>query len=304
MPDGPSAIDGARWSEAMLRGDYAAAWAISDAVLAARDHRLRNDPRQPYHCRWVWDGTDPAGRDVLIRCYHGLGDTLQYARFLPSLAAAARTVTVETPPALLPLFQASGIAASFVPFDPAQPLPPSSCDIEIMELSHALRIAPDRVESAYLRIAQSGNRAPPATIGLCWRAGTWDSERSIALHAVLPCLPPHGRIICLQPDLRAEERGLCHFANDDSSLATISATASLIAATAWIVTVDTMIAHLAGALGHPAIVLLKRDADWRWEAGGRTGWYPEMRLLRQQQPSDWHSVLAQLKSTLVQRAED
>src|SRR5690242_16871168 len=88
---------------AMRRGDFAAAWRINDAVLAARDPRGRDDPRLPYHLRWVWDGRSVWDRHVLVRCYHGLGDTLQFARYLPALRARARSVTLECQPPLLPL---------------------------------------------------------------------------------------------------------------------------------------------------------------------------------------------------------
>ena len=91
------------WMEAMRDGDLDAAHVISDAVLAARDPATRDDPSQPHHLRWVWDGTPPDGRDVLVRCYHGLGDTLQFARFLPALSGRAASVTVEAPAALVPL---------------------------------------------------------------------------------------------------------------------------------------------------------------------------------------------------------
>src|SRR3954454_22907480 len=83
------------WLTAMRRGDYAAAWAINDAVLAARDAATRDDPRVPYHLRWVWDGRPYRQRDVLIRCYHGLGDTLHFARYLPALRPHVASLTVE-----------------------------------------------------------------------------------------------------------------------------------------------------------------------------------------------------------------
>jgi hypothetical protein len=307
MPEGQNADCAARWIEAMRRGDYVGAWAISDAVLAARDPGSKNDPEQPYHRRWVWNGTDPAGRDVLVRCYHGLGDTLQFARFLPLLATIARHVTVEAPPALIALLEASDLGVQYVPFEPAQPQPPSPCDIEIMELSHVLRVGPDSVPPPYLRNPRRDktlvhDEAPIA--GLCWRVGAWDHERSLPLCVVLPYLPPDWRIARLQPDLRADEDGLCPFTNDDTSLATILDTAALIGSTKLIVTVDTMVAHLAGALEHPAIVLLKYDADWRWESGSRCGWYPRTRLFRQPRSGDWDGALSQLSSALARRAED
>ena len=76
---------GPNWEQAMRRGDLGAAWAISDQVLRERDPSRRDDASLPYHERWVWDGRSFDGADVLVRCYHGLGDTLQFARYLPAL---------------------------------------------------------------------------------------------------------------------------------------------------------------------------------------------------------------------------
>jgi hypothetical protein len=92
------------WAEAMRRGDHPRAWRISEQALRARDPASRDDAALPYHLRWVWDGQDLAGKQVLVRCYHGLGDSLQFARFLPELARRAARVTLELQPALACLF--------------------------------------------------------------------------------------------------------------------------------------------------------------------------------------------------------
>ena len=89
------------WQEAMLDGDFERAWTISDAVM--RQRARQSCAELPYHLRWVWDGAAFCGRNVLVRCYHGLGDTLQFIRFVPKLAAMAASVMVEAQPALLPL---------------------------------------------------------------------------------------------------------------------------------------------------------------------------------------------------------
>ncbi len=99
---------GADWTAAMRRGDFTAAWRISDAVLATRDPATRDDPGLPYHLRWVWDGAPLDGRDVLVRCYHGLGDTIQFARYLAPLRARAARVTLEAPPELRALLAGCG----------------------------------------------------------------------------------------------------------------------------------------------------------------------------------------------------
>src|SRR5947209_3163403 len=130
------------WMAAMRRGDFAAAWAISDTVLAARDPAGRDDPQLPYHLRWVWDGRPFAGKRVLVRCYHGLGDTIQFARFLAPLRARAASLELEVQPELVPLFASLPGPDRLIPFRLDAPHSPAECDLELMELPHALRITP------------------------------------------------------------------------------------------------------------------------------------------------------------------
>ncbi len=268
------------WMAAMRRGDLAAAWRLADQVLAARDLATRDDPRLPYHLRWVWDGRPFAGRNVVVRCYHGLGDTLQFVRFLPALRATAARVTLEVQPELLPLLAHAAGADRVVPFDVAAPIPPET-DLEIMELQHALKLAP--AGGPYLQARPQP--LPGARAGACWQAGGWDECRSVPFAALQPILPP---------DTVALQRGASELPLSLRVDADICATAGLLAALDCVVTVDTMVAHLAGALGRPVHLLLKADADWRWGEGDRTPWYSKTMIYRQAAPGDWSSPLAQL----------
>ena len=284
---------------AMRRRDYQAAWAISDGVLASRDPATRDDPAQPYHQRWVWDGRDPDGRDVLVRCYHGLGDTLQFARYLPALRQRARSLTLEVQPELLRLFEAVPGADRVVPFDPARPAPPpacaSACDIEIMELAHVLRLPPEAVAPLALRAEPV--RLPPGSIGLCWRSGNWDPARSIPLGLVRPALGARPALSLCPGEYPADHGGWT-FAGPDGCPGAIEQTASLIAGLGLVVSVDTMVAHLAGALRRPTVLLLRCEADWRWGDRAETDWYPSMRLIRQPRPGDWDSVASALEGVI------
>ena len=281
------------WEHAMRAGRHEAAWAISDHVLADRDPATRDQAGVPYHQRWVWDGGPVEGRHVLVRCYHGLGDTLQYARFLPALRARAASVTVEAQPELLPLVAS---LASAVAFDPARPLASPGCDLEIMELSHALRLKPADVPASYLPLPPAGT--PRDAIALCWQSGGWDPERSIPLDLLRAALPS-GRLLSLQRGPAAAEAS-DGFLNPYDNSADIIRTVALIAAARRGVTVDSMVVHLAGALGRPVLLLLKHEADWRWGDTGRTAWYPSARLLRQHRHGDWTAPLAELAAMLRQ----
>jgi hypothetical protein len=292
--------------DAMRRGDEAEAWAIADAELANRDAATRDDPRLPYHRRWVWDGRPFLGRNVVVRCYHGLGDVVQFARYLPVLKPLCRRLTVEAQPELLPLLASMSPVGHLVPFDPASPSPSAECDIEIMELSHALRIGAGGVPVPYLRVsptrhaaAHTRTGATRPVLGLCWQAGDWDPHRSVPLPALLASLPPGLRLINLQ-----RLAGGPVFLNPEGCSADILATAALIAGVDLVVTVDTMVAHLAGALGRPALVLLRRNADWRWGLEGRTPWYPSLRLVRQGVEGDWSEPLAALAAEVTRSAGD
>lgn len=280
-----------RWTQAMRGERFADAWALSEATLKARDPATRDDPRLPYDQRWVWDGRPFAGRDVLVRCYHGLGDTLQFARFLPLLARDAASVSLEVQPRLLPLLANVPGVARLIAFDPAEPTPPSECDIEITELPFALRVPPAAAPPPYLHAPPAA--CPPGITGLCYGAGDWDADRSIPPELLTPLC--RGRscvtLVAEPTTLPVGNPAGCPF--------DLPATAALVASCALVITVDTMIAHLAGALGRPTWLLLKAEPDWRWTPGARgTPWYPDMRLFHQQRPGEWRPVLREVAEAL------
>lgn len=283
-------IAGDPWTDAMRRGDFPAAWAIAAEAMGRRDPATRDDPCLPYHLRWIWDGRPFDGRDVLVRCYHGLGDTLMFSRFLPLLRARAARVTVEMQPRLLPLFRGFPGIDRLVPFDPARPLSPQDCDLEIMELSFALRADPRDAPMPALDIAPAP--LPPRTVALCWGAGDWDTARSVPEARMHPFCT--GRALSLMPGPTA-----LPVLNPEGCPLDMVRTAELVAGAALVVTVDTMIAHLAGMLGRPAWVLAKHDPDWRWPARSTdTPWYPTLRVWHQPAAGDWASIIDQAASAL------
>ncbi|MBV8972822.1 MAG: hypothetical protein JO290_11075 [Sphingomonadaceae bacterium] len=282
----------AAWTAAMRAGRYADAWDLAARTLAERDPATRDDPRVDYHRRWVWDGRPLAGREVLVRCYHGLGDTIMFARFLPALMELATSVTVEVQPRLIDLMVGVAAGARLVPFDVARPLPPA-VDVGITELDFALRLPPAAAPPPYLAAAPAD--LPAGTVALCYGAGDWDGDRSLppALLEPLCRLRP---CVTLMPEptaLPVLNPGGCPF--------DMAATAALVAGAGLVVTVDTMIAHLAGALGVPTWLLLKAEPDWRWPlAGADSDWYPAMRLYHQPSPGDWAGAVAAVTRDLLE----
>ncbi len=290
----------------MRAGDHRRAFRINDAVLRARLERgeTADDPALPYHRRFVWTGRSPTDASVLVRCYHGLGDTLMASRFLPALRERARHVTVEAQRPLVPLLASMRVADRVLPFDHAAPLLPAEIDLEITELAHALRLGPADARSPPPPVTAAPIEA--GTIGFCWRAGEWLSDRSVPLDALAARLRASGRPpLSLQhgPALAdAHRRHPDLFSGPGRGDDDLGRTASLVAAADVVVSVDTMIAHLALLLGRKTVVLLKQDADWRWGSpDGFSPWYPDAILLRQRRAGDWTDPLAALASHL--RAE-
>jgi len=280
------------WVAAMRTERFARAWALSLKVLRERDPATRDDPSVPYHLRWVWDGKPFDGMHVMVRCYHGLGDTIQFARYLPHLAKRAASVTVEAPPPLLTLLGLLPGIDRLVPFDRARPLPPSDCDVEIMELGFALRQRPAAAAPPYINVGISA--APAETrIGICHLAGRWDEERCLPGEYLQPICRAHP-CISLVP-----QRCDLPVLNPQGCTSDVMATASLVASTSLVITVDTMIAHLAGAMARPVWLLLKAKPDWRWSTGRTSSWYPSMRLYRQPRAGDWTSVLTEVEGDLA-----
>ena len=176
------------WAAHMRRGDFAAAWAVSDGAL--HDPPREREAERPRHQQRVWDGTPLAGRRVLVRCYHGLGDTLQFARYLPRVSALAAELAVWAQPPLILLSTLPG-AGRLLPLHDGTPDVPRDVDVEIMELPHVFRNELDTLPSAvpYLHVAPAPRPAPRdrLAVGLAWAAGEWDARRSV------PRTPPPAR---------------------------------------------------------------------------------------------------------------
>lgn len=306
-----SAVAEERWMANMLLGRFDVAWRISDQVLAARDRNGRNSPALPPHRRWVWDGRPLAGRSVLVRCYHGLGDSLQFVRYLPQLRRVARDVTLQAPPELSELLLASGLGP-VVPLHAGEP--PHDADIECMELPHAFRTLPETVpgETPYLQVPQALRQAVAGRlggggglrVGLVWAAGDWDSRRSLPLEGLAPLAALSGiEWVALQcgPAVAEAAGGPFAFHPVRPSGDSVMETAAIVANLDLVIAADTMVAHLAGALGVPVWTLLHFAADWRWMLRDRTPWYPTMRLFRQPRPGHWKQPVAEVAAALWRR---
>jgi hypothetical protein len=296
------------WTAAMLRGDFDAAWRICDDVLADRIARNEDCTSWPRHEQFIWRGQPLENRRVLVRCYHGFGDTLQFIRFAEPLRRIAREVTVWVQPELLSLIATAPGVDRVSALHDGKPEFLYDVDIECMELPHALRASLASVGSyvPYL-FPRMRSRIPespqdPLKVGVAWRSGSWAQERSAPV-AELARLQqvPGVQLYSLQYPTDANE--VQALGAIDLACKEIELLASRMQQMDLIISVDTFTSHLAGAMGLPVWTMLNADSDWRWmQDRSDTPWYPSMRLFRQTRSDDWSDVLDDVMARLQEEA--
>lgn len=293
------------WMEAMRRGDFERAWQISDAHLKKR--LARGDPAHigPRHLQNIWDGRPLAGKRVLVRCYHGLGDTVQFIRFAAPLRRTASKIILWVQPHLLPIAKDVDGVDLALPLHDGVPDVDYDVDIEIMELAHVLRIDTQaiRVPVPYLlgHLRQPQRQScHELSVGIVWQVGDWAPQRSIPTSLLAPLRRLSDiRLYSLQ--LGAAAKDACRIPAVPIGIEDVLQTSAQLRSLDLLITVDTFVAHLAGALGVPVWLLLQAKCDWRWmESRSDSPWYPTMRLFRQSREGDWHSVIANVFAALDQ----
>lgn len=302
----PDRCAGARWHCWMLLGEMERAWRESDAIRA----------RGSCDALRFWDGSDPTGKRVMVRSVHGFGDAVQNLRFLPELRQRTERVILEVAPELLRLARHAAGADEVITWGEQAPVvaPAYDMQVEITELPYLLRCDGQVLgkETPYLRLpnrlvqaaAEELLEGDSARIGLAWSSSRWDPSRSIPIEAFRSILLSSGAAFwSLQtaadngPWRRLTE--LSQWPVRVAGEGSAEQTAACIAGMDLVVTVDTFVAHVAGALGRPVWLLLKHDADWRWGLDrSDTPWYPTMRLFRQRERGQWQPVLDEVKREL------
>lgn len=288
------------WVGHMRRGEFEAAWEISDVVLRSRAGKPCFD--LPRHQQYFWDGTPLSGKRILVRCYHGLGDTIQFVRYAPLVKAVAAELIVLAQPELIPLLRTIEEIDLLLPLQDELPRVDYDLDVEVMELPHVFRTTLDTIPAKvpYLHV----NPMPLARdeqlqVGLIWEAGDWNRLRSVPFPQLAPLAQTPGvALSILQRDavLAGWREGVGVLMGGYSSLVD----ARIMRALDLVITVDTMTAHLAGALGVPVWTLLSAEPDWRWmERRDDSPWYPTMRLFRQERRNEWGPVIARVAAELA-----
>jgi len=300
----------------LLRGDFEGGWADYDASVDAAQARKRANGEAPGVP--LWNGEPLSGRSILLSEPNGLGDTFQYWRYVPALLAMGARVAYHGPSSLFRLLRSSPWQIPML----ASAADGEAFDVrcELWSLPRLLRTTPDTIPSGIPYLASEHGRVKhwstlvasgSISIGICWQgnpARKIDARRSIPLAAFAPLARiPGVRLISLQRTHGLEQlQGLPEGMQvtvpgvgfDDGPDAFVD-TAGLMQGLDLVITSDTSIAHLAGALGRPVWVGLQWMPEWRWMLErSDSPWYPTMRLFRQTVRGDWASVFEAMAAAL------
>jgi tetratricopeptide (TPR) repeat protein len=302
----------AQWNRAqalLLAGDFEEGWRAHEWRLAAHPE-LRRSFAQP-----LWLGEQPlAGKTILLHAEQGLGDTIQFCRYAPLVAAQGARVLLEVQKPLVELLRDLPGVASVVAR--GEPLPDFDLHCPLLSLPLAFGARLDTIPAqTYLRAPAERTSVRDARlggkrIGLVWSGNAGhrrDRARSIPLYALMPLFDLDATFVSLQKEVRAADAAVLQqskkIVDVSADLHTFTDTAALIAQLDLVIAVDTSVAHLTGALGKPLWLLLPHAPDWRWLTGrGDSPWYPTARLFRQTETRAWGPVVTRVRTALQEMA--
>ena len=266
-----------------------------------------------------WAGEDISSKRLLLYAEQGMGDTIQFARFASVVAGLGAEVILEVQPRLAGLLQGLDCAAEVV--RRGEKLPEFDRHLPLMSVPFALRCSSDHIPGKvpYLsadpvRVERWGRRLTNRgfRVGIAWQgnaAAPVDKGRSFSLRTLAPLgRIPGARLISLQKGAGAEQLGDLPAgmvvenlgADFDAGRDAFLDTAAVMMSLDLIITSDTAVAHIAGALGRPVWIVLKHVPDWRWMTEREdTPWYPTARLFRQSREGDWDEVMTRVASELA-----
>lgn len=308
-PDFPSA----HYNESLVRllmGDFALGWKKYEWRWLSRDFQPHG-LTQP-----MWEGDRLEGRTILIHCEQGFGDSVQFVRYLPLVKGMGGRIVLLCPPPLEPLFQT--MAGIDILITRPSSIPLCSCRVPLLSLPMVLGTTLDSIprEIPYLsadpeRVARFREyfvgSAGKSKIGLVWRGNPQlknDRNRSMHPRFLARLLDRPGCVfVNLQKDTKKSDldcfSGRDSFFDLSAALVDYADTAALITLLDLVISVDTSVIHLAGALGCPGWVLLPKVPDWRWLLDcDDSPWYPSIRLFRQTMPGDWDGVMDRVVAAL------
>jgi tetratricopeptide (TPR) repeat protein len=263
-----------------------------------------------------WLGNTPiAGKRLLIHQEQGLGDCIHFARYVQMAVNLGAEVILEAVSSLIPLLKSLKPACEFVPL--GAPLPHFDCYIPLMSLPLAFGTTLENMppskpylfaesERAKIWSQRLGSQVKPR-VGLVWSGSTIhknDHNRSMPLKELLPVLSLPLEFHCLQKEIRSDDlaclEALPMIHTYDDGIKDFADTAALISLMDLVISVDTSVAHLSGAMGKPVWILLANAPDWRWFLDREDSpWYPSARLFRQDQSGSWSGVISRVRESLA-----
>ena len=295
----------------MLHGNFEAGWIGREARWKARPVAY------PKFSEPMWLGEqDIEGKTILICADEGLGDSIQFARYVPMVAARGARVILVVDDAVFPLLSAlPGVFQSFPKSAGALPAFDMHCPMSSLPLALATRLDTIPSEHSYLP-APAADRAQvwedrlgphdKLRVGLVWSGNanhSNDHNRSTTLRTLSRILDVDATFVSLQKDVRPDDRAVLErsgIIDLTAHLTDFSETAALVSCLDLIVTVDTSVAHLAGALGRPTWILLPYTPDYRWLLDrDDSPWYPTVRLFRQTETRQYATVLDRVRRELL-----
>lgn len=284
-------MDGERFQrgqDLLRQGRWVEGWPLLEARV-----RLAPDLVPPGPTTYPeWQGEPLEGRSILVWIEQGLGDQIMFGRFANDLKArGAGKVTLVCRPPVAPVLAAIAGVDAVIPVAPggSAPIPRHQLWTRYFSLPRRLGVTLDALTGeSYVRAANPRARRPG--FGLVWRTS---ATGVLARAKALP--EPEAR--------RLIEQGGVSLHPEDTGARDLGETADIIAGLDLVVTVDTAVAHLAGAMGKPVWILLHRPADWRWLTDERddSPWYASARLFRQRRAGDWAPVVSEVVERLAGR---
>jgi hypothetical protein len=293
-------------------GDFATGW---------REYEWRWEEKpwkgaKPRFARPEWLGAEPlAGKTLLLYNEQGLGDTLQFCRYAKRAAESGANVVLVVQPQLRSLL--AGLEGTTRVLERRSELPAFDCHCPLPSAPLAFKTGLDTIPAdiPYIRSDPAlvgawrerlGAKTRPR-VGVAWSGNPGhlnDRNRSVALAQMLPLASEEGEWVSLQKDTRAADARVLASRSDirhfGEALGDFADTAALVEHMDVVVTVDTSVAHLAGAMGKPTWILLPFNPDWRWLLDREDSpWYPTARLFRQPAIGDWASVIARVRDELA-----
>ncbi|TGG87752.1 MAG: tetratricopeptide repeat protein [Aphanocapsa feldmannii 288cV] len=302
----------------LLSNDYDNGW----KKYEWRFYKIKPDKPHAHPQVEQWNGHNhSSGEKLILVSEQGLGDTLQFMRYVPYLRSTGMDVSLCAQPKLHGLIQSSGITTALYTPEQANSITTGKW-LPLLSLPRHLNVRPDNplIDTPYIKIPEqkvlewkqklASEKRP--VIGINWQGNplvekTNLADRSLPLSSFAPIIERTGvSLLSLQKGFGSEQLTDCSFLHrfvgcqgEISQIWDFVETAAMILNCDLIITSDTAVAHLAGGLGKPTWLLLRNVPDWRWGIAGETSfWYPSMRLFRQRERSNWPEVMQRVVTAL------